>query len=169
MADTESGAKATLEKLRAAFASVEWLEIGQPFWTAKVHFGERDSATIVVVSGGLLTQVLAQVAAIEGLRTQLTSVEEPGQFADALAQLLDDADITLWNEIVEPLFTTCVVSLEAPELAGILRRGIVLPDADAPVADRIEFVRSLPVVLVGRVLIGIGVQAGNLLTRSTRS
>ena len=183
----EQQARATLEKVRAAFASVEWLE-PEPgkFWTARVRFGETDYAVITVVSGGLLTQVLRQLASLEGLHKRLTGFKRPAedtpegaddgeeearqaaQFAEALAGVLVEADITLWNEVVEPLFTACVSHLSLEELDQTSQL-FVLPAPEAPVSQRIEFVRDLPVVLTARVLIGIAVQAGNLAVRSSKN
>jgi len=169
MTEKQEAARATLEKVRAAFASVEWLE-PEPgkFWTARVRFGETDYAVITVVSGGLLTQVLRQLASLEGLQKRLTGVEEPAQFAEMLAGLLVEADITLWNEVVQPLFTACVSKLVLPEL-GEATGADVARSPSASIAERIQFVRSLPVVLTARVLIGIAVQAGNLAVRSSKN
>ena len=196
----EQQARATLEKVRAAFASVEWLE-PEPgkFWTARVRFGETDYAVITVVSGGLLTQVLRQLASLEGLHKRLTGIEaqfaaeraddgaedsgqgrddpadsrlrnarQAAQFAEMLAGLLVEADITLWNEVVQPLFTACVSKLVLPEL-GEATGADVARSPSASIAERIQFVRSLPVVLTARVLIGIAVQAGNLAVRSSKN
>ena len=200
MTEKQEAARATLEKVRAAFASVEWLE-PEPgkFWTARVRFGETDYAVITVVSGGLLTQVLRQLASLEGLHKRLTGIEaqfaaeraddgaedsgqgrddpadsrlrnarQAAQFAEMLAGLLVEADITLWNEVVEPLFTACVSHLSLEELDQTSQL-FVLPAPEAPVSQRIEFVRDLPVVLTARVLIGIAVQAGNLAVRSSKN
>ncbi|NLE67066.1 MAG: hypothetical protein GX608_06555 [Lentisphaerae bacterium] len=161
-------ARAALETIRAAFSSVEWLEFGKPFWSATVRFGERDHAVITVVSGGLLTEVLGRLAEMQALRARLAGLEDPAELADALAGLLTDADTKLWDEVIEPLFTACVSKLELPDLAEATGRSWLLPEPTLAVELRVQFVRSLPVVLVGRVLIGILVQAGNLLTRSTR-
>ena len=169
MPEKHDAAKATLGAIRAAFDSVEWIEFGQPFWTAKVRFGEKDFAEITVVSGDILAQVLRQLASLEGLRHRLAGIEDPAQFAEALAGLLAEADVTLWNEVIEPLLTACISDLHCPELNATLGVKLDLPGAGADPEVRIRFVRGLPIVLTARVIVGILVQAGNLLLRSTKS
>lgn len=169
MSEKQEAAKHTLATIRQAFESVEWIEFGKPFWTAQVHLGEQDRVEIVVVSGDVLTTVLRQLASLEGLRHHFEGIEDPAQIADALAAVLAEADTTLWRNVIEPLFTACVRTVECPELRATLSLELDLPGADADPEVRVSYVRSLPIVLTARVLIGIAVQAGNLLTRSTKN
>ena len=58
--------------------------------------------------------------------------------------------------------------LHLPDMAEATGLSLALPGKEVSAADRVLWVRRLPVVLTTRVLIGIVVQVGNLLTKSSR-
>lgn len=168
MTDDEKakGAKALLLSLREAFTGVEWVE-PQRFWGARVWFGERDYALIKVVSGEMVGKVLAALAKADALREELFANKDLAQASERVARLLAGQEVA-W-ELIEDIFTGCVCELHLPEWEEVSGQHICMADmATSPPAERLLVLKSLPVVLVARVLIGIVVQAGNLLTKSSK-
>ena len=166
MGKEEKSGTALLAGIRDMFGSVEWVE-HEAFWTARVWFGEKDYALITVVSGELVWELVAAMAEIEGVRDRFAAAATPEAAADVVAQTITAGGESLWPR-VEAIITQCVSKLHMPELAEATSREWSMPNADASAGVRLAFVKRLPIVLTGRLMIGIAVQAGNLLTRSTR-
>ncbi len=160
--------RSLLAFLREQFEAVEWIEPVK-FWQARVWCGGQDFALITVVSSEMVGRVASALARMDGLRKRLAAAEGVEAAADVVAAAFsDDALEGAWV-LVADLLACCVTELHLPEYTEATGRECFVPVSDAPVSGRIEAARFWPVVLLGRVLIGIGVQAGQLLTRSGRA
>ena len=163
----KSGGRDALAKVHAAFEQVEWVEMDR-FWSARVWFGKNDYARITVVTGDLVARVISCLGRLAATHEGWTRITDPAEAAAYLAGVLsEDSQDEAWL-LVEELFTRCVGELHLADLEEATKFAFRLPGPDRPAAERLAFVKRLPVVLTARVIVGIVVQAGNLLTKSSR-
>ena len=156
-----------LARLHDVFGRVEWIEMDR-FWSARVWFGQNDYARITVITGDLVGRVISCVGKLAATHEGWARITDPAEAAAYLAGVLtEDSQNQAWL-LVEELFTRCVSELHLSELSDEMHAAFALPGPKAPAEERLGFIRRLPVVLPARVLVGIAVQAGNLLTKSSK-
>lgn len=158
-----------LEALHQQFAAVEWVQ-PEKFWTARVLFGERDYAVITVVSAELVTRVLVLLAELQDTFGAVLRAGDAGEAAAQAGQVLAGAlDTRVWPLLTD-IWACCVSEMDLPELraaTGVDHGGATVAEGGGA-AGLARKLHELPIVLLGRVLVGIAVQAGNLLTRSSK-
>lgn len=150
-----------VEIFAGLLSSVAWVEDAE-FYTCKVKFGGDDYARLLAISGDVTDMAVDLLGDCEAILPAIAGSEtvEAG-----LKVLLDfvapERRERIWR-LVEQVFTRCVSELS---LKGYVKAfGVDEPQwpmADEPADMRLAFVKGLPLKLVARVIVGVGLHLGN--------